>query len=287
VHEAFTVYLGSDGDSHWIVVDSPEARDRLRRLRPASPERVLLADELSASLEPPGIDCLRVESVEGLEALSAAIPRCEGLKYLQVPIAAAGLVSGVPATTETLTFSGAGQGSLTSGVVLPSVRRLVAAEGKLGLARSNLPSLRSLAVKLWTRASIDRVTPFEDLEALTLTPCPAWLELASLPGRSLRFLRLSGGKVSSLSGVGALSRLTNAWFHDLPQLADISALVELQGLEELSFVYCRRLVGLEVIFELPRLRKVLFSGCGNIGVSGLLGRREAQALDEFHVAGTT
>ena len=56
-------------------------------------------------------------------------------------------------------------------------------------------------------------------------------------------------------------------FHDHQATADqLSELAALKRLEILSLQYCKKIIGIAAINELPRLRRVTLVGCGHIGL---------------------
>ena len=83
--------------------------------------------------------------------------------------------------------------------------------------------------------------------------------------RSLRKLRLSGGRLATLHGIAALTRIEELRLLALRALSNIESIGDLaESLVSLEFHSCRGLARLDAIQGLRRLMRLVVANCGDI-----------------------
>jgi hypothetical protein len=103
--------------------------------------------------------------------------------------------------------------------------------------------------------------------------------------RGLKKLRLAGGRLASLDGIGALVRIEELRLLDLRALSNIESIRGVAAtLTSLEFNQCRALARLDALAALERLQRLVVANCGDIEslspVAGL-------PLQELHFYETT
>ena len=152
-------------------------------------------------------------------------------------------------------------------VVVPNLKSLYVGE-PFRFKNEHFPRLRALS--LYPQRSLNNVRqalelPLEELNLLNVPTDEEIFRLVEPVG--LRRLGLIGGRtLTSITGISVLPQLESLRLKNLTALGDISELAALQQLEVLNIQYCKKIVGIAAVNDLPRLRRLTLVGCGTIGL---------------------
>ncbi len=155
-------------------------------------------------------------------------------------------------------------------VVVPNLKTLYVGE-PFRFKSEHFPQLR--AVSLYPQRSLNNVRqalelPLEELNLLNVPTDEGIFRLVESVG--LRRFGLIGGRtLTSLAGISVLTQLESLRLKNLTALADISELAALQRLEIVNIQYCKKIIGIAAVNDLPRLRRLTLVGCGNIGLTAI------------------
>ncbi|TCK45388.1 hypothetical protein EDF60_0615 [Leucobacter luti] len=152
-------------------------------------------------------------------------------------------------------------------VVVPNLKTLYVGE-PFRFKNEQFPKLQALSI--YPQRSLNNVRqalelPLEELNLLNVPTDEGIFRLLEPVG--LRRLGLIGGRtLTSITGISALPQLESLRLKNLTSLGDISELAALQQLEIVNIQYCKKIIGIAAINELPRLRRATLVGCGHIGL---------------------
>lgn len=152
-------------------------------------------------------------------------------------------------------------------VVVPNLKSLYVGE-PFRFKNEHFPRLHALS--LYPQRSLNNVRealelPLEELNLLNVPTDEEIFRLVEPVG--LRRLGLIGGRtLTSITGISALPQLESLRLKNLTALGDISELAALQRLEILNIQYCKKIMGIAAVNDLPRLRRLTLVGCGSIGL---------------------
>lgn len=180
-------------------------------------------------------------------------------------------VAAIPASVSALgVFMGGVAAKWPAKVCLPQIVDL-RTDGPLSFTHANFPNLTAVSVLPdRTNKNIEAVLACENMSELQLLSIasPGLFSLAEhLP---LRKLGLLGGKLDSLTGIGALSGVRSLRLHNLRWLKSISAIKELKNIEELEIRYCKQIQDIDCLVGLPQLKRLQLVACGKIGLQSIL-----------------
>lgn len=175
----------------------------------------------------------------------------------------------LPESLEDLSVHNIGERTLVwPDVVVPNLKTLYVGE-PFRFKNEHFPRLQALS--LYPQRSLNNVRqalelPLEELNLLNVPTDEEIFRLVEPVG--LRRLGLIGGRtLTSLTGISVLPQLESLRLKNLTALGDISELAALQRLEIVNIQYCKKIIGIAAVNDLPRLRRLTLVGCGNIGLA--------------------
>lgn len=281
-------------DREWVMANS-ETRAGLDD-DPDNAGYVLPWDEIPAGVRREEIHRLRLlpPAETGRTTFPACISELEQLDKLQLgPTADPEMVRGInngsiPASVRVLKiYTGGKPCAWPSDIKLPNVAEL-RTDFVLRFAQGNFPGLTVLTTRIDAKAGmLKRIAEYSHLEELELFPVSASDVFDTVGALSPARLGVLGGKLTSLAGIEQVPGLRTLRLVTLHQLRRIAAVRVLKQLEVLQVMYCHHIEDIEAILELPRLRRVEFVSCGNIGVKAIEPELRARSLEKLMISATT
>ena len=227
-----------------------------------------------------------------VDDLPEAIRRLPNLLWLNIPrrFVAKLAEASIPPTVHTLGLTGGGKATLPKSLVLPDLRRLMAGRDEtVKFSLLQLPNVEELSLKLDPGGSLLReVVGMEKLVALAALPFSNGGILEAVAGLPLRYLKAKSGESRHGRALAlACGSLTDLWLEDLNKLTSIASLAELPRLRELSVTYCGNLRLDRSLLRFPALRRLFFFACKDIGLTPIRLEIERLGLEHFLASGTT
>jgi hypothetical protein len=169
-----------------------------------------------------------------------------------------------------LELLGDSNASCPKALKLVQAKRLVCGDGVFKFKKANFPALEHLHLRLDPKGELLEVAGEYRLSVLGAGPCSTanW-SFAKASAVEPAFVRLYGGNLASLDGVDALSRMTDLWLHTMPNLVELAPLRACVKLEEITLAHCPKIADLEVLLDLPNLRRLMLFSCENPKVPAL------------------
>ena len=224
------------------------------------------------------------------DALPVFLRRLPNLVYVELPahLAKTLQTEQLPHSVRSLHVrENGGSASIRKSASFTNIKAVSSARVALKFTPGNFPNIKYLSLRFDARKSMLPVLrEINTLRYLEVNPCSDEQTLIGLTKNDLTYLRLSGGKITSLGGIERLERLRGLWLHDLTKLSDITSLAALEDLQELTIAYCPQINSAETFLKIRNLRRLSVLGCGDIWVTQIRPQLNLLGLEKLDLSGS-
>lgn len=262
LHEGFR-YAGFDVAERVLIASANEF-DKIRLYAKDLLPKTLLVTDTAKLLDVRDVECIefRGNLDDHIELLAELLSHQVRLKYLALPPGLLEILSrcSLSADLETIQVIGTGRAKLPDTFAHPRVERLIAIPTVLQFRPENLPGIRHLHVQFDKQGRMRKsIENYTNLISVTMLPTQPFEDFSLLP-KTLQYLRLIDGSLSSLVGLSQMNSLTNLHLQNLSSLSNVEDVIRCQSLREVSIGYCNSILRVEAFSDLPKLERFQLYG---------------------------